>query len=92
MEINTMDEPWNFPGDSDDSEVDNNESSDDSEVDDNFPGEPLMEINTMDEPWFADFVNYLVGDITPKGMTCQQKNKFFSDLKHYFWEEPYLFK
>ncbi|GJY44865.1 hypothetical protein Tco_0433078 [Tanacetum coccineum] len=22
----------------------------------------------------------------------QQKNKFFSDLKHYFWEEPYLFK
>ncbi|GJV03671.1 copia protein [Tanacetum coccineum] len=22
----------------------------------------------------------------------QQKNKFFYDLKHYFWEEPYLFK
>ncbi|GJR59562.1 reverse transcriptase domain-containing protein [Tanacetum coccineum] len=51
-----------------------------------------MEINTKDEPWFADFANYLVGDIIPKGMTYQQKNKFFSDLKHYFWEEPYLFK
>ncbi|GKA74582.1 reverse transcriptase domain-containing protein [Tanacetum coccineum] len=25
-------------------------------------------------------------------MTYQQKNKFFSDLKHYFWEKPYLFK
>ncbi|GJS36778.1 reverse transcriptase domain-containing protein [Tanacetum coccineum] len=25
-------------------------------------------------------------------MTYQQKNKFFSDLEHYFWEEPYLFK
>ncbi|GJT00582.1 reverse transcriptase domain-containing protein [Tanacetum coccineum] len=25
-------------------------------------------------------------------MTYQQKNKFFSDLKHYFWEESYLFK
>ncbi|GJZ86734.1 retrovirus-related pol polyprotein from transposon TNT 1-94 [Tanacetum coccineum] len=35
---------------------------------------------------------YLASDIIPKGMTYQQKNKFFSDLKHYFWEEPYLFK
>ncbi|GJY37671.1 putative nucleotidyltransferase, ribonuclease H [Tanacetum coccineum] len=74
------------------SRIDNNELSDDSEVDDNFPGETLMEINTRNEPWFADFANYLVGDIIPKGMTYQQKNKFFSDLKHYFWKAPYLFK
>ncbi|GJR02776.1 reverse transcriptase domain-containing protein [Tanacetum coccineum] len=74
------------------SRIENDESSDDSEVDDNFLGETLMEINTKDEPWFADFANYLVADIIPKGMTYQQKNKFFSDLKHYFWEEPYLFK
>ncbi|GJW31463.1 reverse transcriptase domain-containing protein [Tanacetum coccineum] len=74
------------------SRIDNNESNDDSEVDDNFPGETLMEINTRNESWFTDFENYLVGDIIPKGMTYQQKNKFFSDLKHYFWEEPYLFK
>ncbi|GJY98307.1 hypothetical protein Tco_0515217 [Tanacetum coccineum] len=74
------------------SRIENDESSDDSDVDDNFPGENLMEINTKDEPWFADFANYLVGDIIPKGMTYQQKNKFFSDLKHYFWEEPYIFK
>ncbi|GKB27185.1 reverse transcriptase domain-containing protein [Tanacetum coccineum] len=74
------------------SRIENDKSSDDSEVDDNFPRETLMEINTKDEPWFADFANYLVGDIIPKGMTYQQKNKFFSDLKHYFWEEPYLFK
>ncbi|GKA45894.1 hypothetical protein Tco_0738690 [Tanacetum coccineum] len=66
------------------SRIKNDESSDDSEVDDNFPGENLMEINTKDEPWFADFANYLVADIIPKGMTYQQKNKFFSDLKHYF--------
>ncbi|GJZ00244.1 reverse transcriptase domain-containing protein [Tanacetum coccineum] len=74
------------------SRIENDDSSDDSEVDDNFPGETLMEINTKNEPWFADFANYLVGDIVPKGMTYQQKNKFFSDLKHYFLEEPYLFK
>ncbi|GKB21938.1 reverse transcriptase domain-containing protein, partial [Tanacetum coccineum] len=49
--------------------IDNNETSDDSEVDNNFPRETLMEINTRDEPWFADFANYLVGDIIPKWMT-----------------------
>ncbi|GKC47073.1 reverse transcriptase domain-containing protein, partial [Tanacetum coccineum] len=74
------------------SRIENDESSDDSEVDDNFPGETLMEINTKNEPWFTDFANYLVADIIPKGMAYQQKNKFFTDLKHYFWEEPYLFK
>ncbi|GJU34441.1 reverse transcriptase domain-containing protein [Tanacetum coccineum] len=74
------------------SRTENEEKSDDSEVDDNFPGETLMEINTEDEPWFADFANYLASDIIPKGMTYQQKEKNFSDIKHYFWEEPYLFK
>nr|GEW87517.1 reverse transcriptase domain-containing protein [Tanacetum cinerariifolium] len=68
------------------SRIENDESSDDSEVDDNFPGETLMEINTRNEPWFADFANYLVADIIPKGMTYQQNNKFFFDLRHYFWE------
>ncbi|GJW52326.1 hypothetical protein Tco_0093677 [Tanacetum coccineum] len=72
--------------------IENDESSDDNDVDDNFPGETLMEINTKNEPWFADFANYLVADIIPKGMTYQQKNNFFSDLKQYIWEEPYLFK
>ncbi|GJT15064.1 reverse transcriptase domain-containing protein [Tanacetum coccineum] len=74
------------------SRIENDELSDDSEVDDNFPGETLMEINTKDEPWFADLTNYLVANIIPKGITYQQKNKLFSDLKHYFWEEPYLFR
>ncbi|GJT07472.1 reverse transcriptase domain-containing protein [Tanacetum coccineum] len=74
------------------SRIEKDESSNDSEVDDNFPGETLMEINTKDEPWFVYFANYLVGNIIPKGMMYQQKNKFFSDLKHYFWEEPYLFE
>nr|GEV43579.1 reverse transcriptase domain-containing protein [Tanacetum cinerariifolium] len=26
------------------------------------------------------------------GMSSQQKNKFFKDVKHYFWDEPFLFK
>ncbi|GJV47574.1 putative nucleotidyltransferase, ribonuclease H [Tanacetum coccineum] len=74
------------------SQINNDERSDDSDVDDNFPGETLMEIITNDTPWFTDFANYLVGDVIPKRMTYQQKNKFFSGLKNYFWEDPYLFK
>ncbi|GJR91952.1 reverse transcriptase domain-containing protein [Tanacetum coccineum] len=66
------------------SRIKNDETSDDSDVDDNFFRETLMEITTNDTPWFADFVNYLVGDVIPKGTTYQQKNKFFSDLKNYF--------
>nr|GFB95044.1 reverse transcriptase domain-containing protein [Tanacetum cinerariifolium] len=27
-----------------------------------------------------------------KGMSSQQKNKFFKDMKHYFWDDPFLFK
>nr|GEW29192.1 reverse transcriptase domain-containing protein [Tanacetum cinerariifolium] len=26
------------------------------------------------------------------GMSSQQKRKFFKDVKHYFWDDPYLFK
>ncbi|GJU20448.1 reverse transcriptase domain-containing protein [Tanacetum coccineum] len=43
-------------------------------------------------PWFADFSNYHAGNFVIKGMSSQQKNKFFKDVKHYFWDDPYLFK
>nr|GEY17803.1 reverse transcriptase domain-containing protein [Tanacetum cinerariifolium] len=43
-------------------------------------------------PWFADFVNYHAGNFIVKGMSSQQKNKFFKDVKHYFWDDPFLFK
>nr|GFA77086.1 reverse transcriptase domain-containing protein [Tanacetum cinerariifolium] len=43
-------------------------------------------------PWFADFANYHAGNFIFKGMSSQQKNKFFKDVKHYFWDDPHLFK
>nr|GEU72360.1 DNA-directed DNA polymerase [Tanacetum cinerariifolium] len=36
--------------------------------------------------------NYHAGNFIVKGMTSQQKNKFFKDVKHYFWDDPFLFK
>nr|GEX01701.1 reverse transcriptase domain-containing protein [Tanacetum cinerariifolium] len=39
-----------------------------------------------------DFANYHTGNFIVKGMSTQQKNKFFKDVKHYFWDDPFLFK
>nr|GEW27751.1 reverse transcriptase domain-containing protein [Tanacetum cinerariifolium]GEW31219.1 reverse transcriptase domain-containing protein [Tanacetum cinerariifolium] len=41
---------------------------------------------------FADFLNYHAGNFVVKGMSSQQKSKFFKDVKHYFWDDPFLFK
>nr|GEY90132.1 reverse transcriptase domain-containing protein [Tanacetum cinerariifolium] len=38
--------------------------------------------------WFADFTNYHPGNFIVKGMSSQQKNKFFKDVKHYFLGRP----
>ncbi|GKE90649.1 reverse transcriptase domain-containing protein, partial [Tanacetum coccineum] len=48
--------------------------------------------SAINTPWFADFVNYHAGNFIVKGMSSQQKNKFFKDVKHYFWDDPFLFK
>ncbi|GJS55752.1 hypothetical protein Tco_0629114 [Tanacetum coccineum] len=67
----------------------------DDDINDNFPEKTLMNVSLTGEdkiPWFANFANYLVGKILKKGLTCAQHCKFFSELKHYFWDEPYLFK
>ncbi|GKD69501.1 reverse transcriptase domain-containing protein [Tanacetum coccineum] len=46
----------------------------------------------VDTPWFADYANYHAGNFIVKGMSSQQKKKFFKDVKHYFWDDPFLFK
>ncbi|GKC12942.1 reverse transcriptase domain-containing protein [Tanacetum coccineum] len=43
-------------------------------------------------PWFSDFTNFYAGNFIVKGMSSQQKKKFFKDVKHYFWDDPYLFR
>ncbi|GJW14097.1 reverse transcriptase domain-containing protein [Tanacetum coccineum] len=43
-------------------------------------------------PWFADYANYHAGNFIVKGMSTQEKNKLFKDVKHYFWDDPFLFK
>ncbi|GKA75689.1 reverse transcriptase domain-containing protein [Tanacetum coccineum] len=65
------------------------------EINEKFPIETLHMVTSrgdLSTPWFADYVNYHAGNFIIKGMSSQQKNKFFKDVKHYFWDDPYLFK
>ncbi|XP_010246646.1 PREDICTED: uncharacterized protein LOC104589888 [Nelumbo nucifera] len=36
--------------------------------------------------------NYLACDILPPDFSYQQKKQFLSEVKHYLWEDPYLYK
>nr|GEW95574.1 reverse transcriptase domain-containing protein [Tanacetum cinerariifolium] len=68
---------------------------DPKEINKSFSLETLNLVSTrgnQSTPWFADFTNYHAGNFIVKGMSSQQKSKFFKDVKHYFWDDPYLFK
>ncbi|GKG23489.1 hypothetical protein Tco_0391525 [Tanacetum coccineum] len=56
---------------------------DKKEITETFPLETLGMVTFRGDdnaPWFF------------KGMSSQQKRKFFKDVKHYFWDDPFLFK
>ncbi|GKE56772.1 reverse transcriptase domain-containing protein, partial [Tanacetum coccineum] len=64
------------------------------EITKTFPLETIGMISFQGDsitPWFADIANY-PGNFVVKGMSPQQKKKFFKDVKHYFWDDSYLFK
>nr|XP_016473489.1 PREDICTED: uncharacterized protein LOC107795375 [Nicotiana tabacum] len=65
-----------------------------NEIKEEFPDEHIFSVDSVvtQPPWFADIANYLVGRWTPQDLSYQQRKKFISDAKYYFWNEPYLFK
>nr|GEY47422.1 reverse transcriptase domain-containing protein [Tanacetum cinerariifolium] len=67
---------------------------DPKEINETFNLESLNKVAHKDPstPWFADLANYHEGNFIIKGMTSQQKQKFFKDARHYFWDDPYLFR
>nr|GEZ88046.1 reverse transcriptase domain-containing protein [Tanacetum cinerariifolium] len=62
------------------------------DINENFPLETLGSLTSHSTPWFTDIANFHVGNFIKKGLTSQQKKKFFKDVKHYFWDDPYLFR
>nr|GEZ81411.1 hypothetical protein [Tanacetum cinerariifolium] len=67
---------------------------DPKEINETFPLESLNKVAQKDPstPWFADLANYHAGNFIIKGMMSHQKQKFFKDARHYFWDDPYLFR
>nr|GEX17215.1 reverse transcriptase domain-containing protein [Tanacetum cinerariifolium] len=61
------------------------------DISENFPLETLGKISSGSTPWFADFANFHAGNFIVKEILSQQKKKFFKDVRHYFWDDPYLF-
>lgn len=67
------------------------ESIDDCElIRESFPDEQLMSISDL--PWFADIVNYLATGRMPSRWSRQDRSKFLAEVKHFLWDDPYLFK
>ena len=50
-----------------------------------FPIEYLYSIKINSTSWYANFANFLASDILPLNFSYQQKKKFFSDVKHYWF-------
>ncbi|GJX67185.1 reverse transcriptase domain-containing protein [Tanacetum coccineum] len=68
---------------------------DPKEINETFPLETLNTVISHDDQntlWFVDIANYHAGNFLIKGMSTQQKRTFFKDIKHYFWDDPYLFR
>ncbi|KAI3724961.1 hypothetical protein L1987_64729 [Smallanthus sonchifolius] len=75
-------------------------------IGDTFPHESLMMVSSRPVenpvfymsaeaqglPWFSDIANYLADGVVVKGMTSQQRRKFFADANHYIWDAPHLFR
>ena len=59
-------------------------------INDSFPDEFLFSINKM--PWYANIVNYLATGEMPRDWSSQDKNNFLTEVKSFYWDDPYLFK
>nr|GEY28646.1 reverse transcriptase domain-containing protein [Tanacetum cinerariifolium] len=62
------------------------------DINENFPLETLGSLSSGSTLWVADIANFHARNFIKKGLTSQQKKKFFKDVKHYFWDNPYLFR
>ncbi|GJW24175.1 hypothetical protein Tco_0037986 [Tanacetum coccineum] len=50
------------------------------DINENFPLETLGVISSGSTSWFADIANFHAGNFIMKGMSSQQKKKFFKDV------------
>jgi hypothetical protein len=63
-------------------------------VNDSFPDEQLasIKVTSGENRWYANYANFIVSKYLPPTFLAQQRRKFFYDLRHYFWDDPHLYK
>ncbi|CAM8987397.1 unnamed protein product [Rhodiola kirilowii] len=61
-------------------------------INDSLVDEQLMHIDMDNVSWYADFVNFLACGILPPDLSHNQKRKFLSDVKRYFWDDHFLYR
>ncbi|XP_074266758.1 uncharacterized protein LOC141590041 [Silene latifolia] len=61
-------------------------------INDYLPDDHLLSLSLGEAPCYADIVNYLVSGIIPHDYDYHKKKKFFHDVKHYYWDDPCLYK
>ncbi|XP_019248521.1 PREDICTED: uncharacterized protein LOC109227778 [Nicotiana attenuata] len=64
------------------------------DIQEEFPDEHIFSVATIvnKPPWFADIANYLAGGWIPKDFSYDQRKELKKEARHYYWEDPYLFK
>jgi hypothetical protein len=67
------------------------EEDDELPLNENFSDEQLFAVEVQ-LPWYANIINYLTTKVFPPGMSSQDWKRLMSISKHYYWDEPYLFK
>ena len=72
------------------SRLTNETSIDTTPINDSFPDDFLFSIDSM--PWYANIVNFLVTGKMPPDWSSQDKKKFLTEVKKFYWDDPYLFK
>jgi hypothetical protein len=59
-------------------------------INDSFPDDFLFSVDIT--PWYANIVNFLATGKIPTDWSSQDKKKFFTEVKKFYWDDPYLFK
>lgn len=49
-------------------------------------------ISKQTAPWYAHLVNLKATRYIPPYFTKQEKDQFYSQVKFFYWDDPYLFK
>lgn len=61
-------------------------------IGEDFPDEQLFKLDVVGVPWFADIANFLATHTMPPDLIHQQRKRFLAEVKHYFWDDPFVFR